>query len=48
MGKNSKQKNVRYGAAEFFKKVIINSTKTVVMAFNGITSVLLAEIYQGD
>jgi hypothetical protein len=37
----SKQKNVRYGAAEFVKNVIINSKKTFVMMFNGMTSVLL-------
>jgi len=48
MGKESKQKNLRYGSAAFFKKVMINSTKTFVMVFNGMTSVLLLEIYQGE
>jgi hypothetical protein len=50
MVKDSKKKNVRYGAAAFFKKVIIYGTKTFVMVFNGMTSVLhvLAEICQGD
>jgi len=48
MGKDSKEKNVRYGAAAFFKKVIINSMETFVILFNAITSVLLAEIFQGD
>ena len=48
MGNDSKKKNVRCGAATFFKKVIINSMETFAMVFNAMTSVLLAEIYQGD
>jgi hypothetical protein len=32
--KESKQKNVRYGAAAFFMKIILNSTKTFVVVFN--------------